>query len=329
MLRDSSGKTGFTDKQFIDLWESTGGRAKVVAEKMGGLNLRGVYKRRNNIEKRHKIKLPSGGEAGRIGRGDAGGSPIPYNPRLAINGLHGRVVVFSDAHFWNGWSKTPAYKGLLNVIRELKPKVIVANGDVLDGAKISRFPPDGWDKRPRMADELEEVKERMAEIRHAYRGARTVRTIGNHDTRFDRHLAVNSSEFEGIYGFRLKEHLPAWEETISLFINRNCMVKHRFHGGIHSSYNNTLRAGTSIVTGHTHLLEVKPWSDYRGRRYGVSTGTIADINGPQFAYTEDNPTNWCSGFAVLNFDRDGNLLYPELAEVIDGRCYFRGEVIAR
>jgi hypothetical protein len=30
------------------------------------------------------------------------------------------------------------------------------------------------------------------------------------------------------------------------------------------------------VHGHLHKLQVTPWADYRGRRYGVDTGTMAE-----------------------------------------------------
>jgi hypothetical protein len=110
-------------------------------------------------------------------------------------------------------------------------------------------------------------------------------------------------------------------------VNEVCMVKHRLqHGGIHSGYNNVLKAGISTVSGHTHLLEVKGWGDYTGRRYGVSTGMLADPDGDQFSYMEDNPVPWCQGFAILKF-QNGRLLPPELCEVIEGTAYFRGEAI--
>jgi hypothetical protein len=69
---------------------------------------------------------------------------------------------------------------------------------------------------------------------------------------------------------------------------------------------------------------VVPFGDYRGRRYGVDTGTLAEPKGPQFHYVQAGPLNWCSGFAVLTY-RGGKLLLPELVEVIDGVAWFRGE----
>lgn len=312
--------------EFIACWRENGGIATKVAEAFG-MTVRRVYHRRNVIEAETGVHLPSGGMNNNTGRGDAGGTPYNYKPRLSVDNFSGRMVVFSDCHWWPGLSDTLAYRALLEVIRDLKPKLVIANGDILDGAKISRFPPDGWENRPRMVDELEEVKSRMAEIRHAYRGAQHIRTIGNHDTRFDRYLAVNAGEFEGIQGFRLKDHLAEWQETVSCFINGHTMVKHRIGQGRHTAYTNTLKAGTSGVTGHTHRLKVEPFGDYKGRRYWAESGTLAEPAGVQFAYTEDGPTEACSGFIVGLFDKDGTLFHPAICEVKNGRAVLGEQIV--
>lgn len=311
-----------TDDEFIRAWKEMGSPQR-MAEAFD-MNVRTIYMRRNSIEKAHGIQLPANGTA-QNHRGDGGMQPNDYLQRVGGDGFTGIAVVFSDAHYWPGQGPSIAHQALVEVVKELRPKLIIGNGDLFDGARLSRFPRNGWEYQPKVKDELEEAKERLGEIRPGR--ARRIRTIGNHCIRFDRYLATNAGEMEQVAGARLKDQLPGWEECLSVFVNGHTMIKHRFHGGIHAAYNNTLRSGTNIVTGHTHHLEVKPWGDYRGRRYGVQTGAIADVQGPQFAYTENNPTPWCSGFAVLTFDSSGRLLMPELAEVIDGRCYFRGQVV--
>lgn len=322
-------RTGIDDEAFIALWRKYNGKAALVANAMG-IALRRCYSRRKKIEERHNITLPSAGDGGNPGRGDAGSAAFmgySYNPRSHVSGFVGRAVIFSDAHFWPGISRTVAFRALLEVIKEEKPKLIIGNGDLLDGARISRFGRSDWSETPKMMDELEEVKERCAEIRHAYRGARLARTVGNHDQRFDKYLAQHAGEFEGIAGFRLKDHIPEWEETMSLWVNNNTVIKHRWHGGIHTAFQNTLKSGLNMVTGHTHTLLCRPFVDYRGRRYGIETGTLADPGSAPFAYAEDNPSQACSGFVSVTFDQTGRMLYPELAEVLDGRCYFRGQVV--
>ena len=44
-------------------------------------------------------------------------------------------------------------------------------------------------------------------------------------------------------------------------------------------------------------------------------------------YAENAPSQACSGFVVLTW-KDGRMLPPEMCEVIDGKAYFRGEVVA-
>ena len=312
-----------SDQQFKAAWLESGGSPTVVA-KILNMSEREIYRRRNLMEGKLGVHLPAGLKS-QNHRGDAGAPVNDYLQRRSVDGFVGKIVVFSDSHYWPGPKPTVAHKALVKVIKDLKPKIIIGNGDLFDGARLSRFPRNGWEEQPRVADELEEAVERLAEVRHAHTRAQFFRTVGNHCIRFDRYLSMNSGEMEGVAGTRLSDHLPAWPECMSVFINGHTMVKHRFNGGIHAAYNNTLRAGTNIITGHTHHLEVKPWGDYRGRRYGCQTGAIADVAGPQFSYTEDNPTAWCSGFAVLTFRENGQMLMPDLCEVVDGVAWFRGE----
>ena len=46
----------------------------------------------------------------------------------------------------------------------LKPKVVIANGDIFDGAQISRHPRIGWDNKPTVLEELEACTSAMSEI---------------------------------------------------------------------------------------------------------------------------------------------------------------------
>ena len=125
----------------------------------------------------------------------------------------------------------------------------------------------------------------------------------------------------------LYDFFPGWHTCYAIDVNGTTVIKHRWHNGIHSTYNNALKSGVNFCTGHLHRLQVTAWGDYTGRRYGVDTGTLAEIDGPQFMYLEHNPVPWASGFAVLTF-RNGVLLPPELCEVVNGEAFFRSCKIA-
>ena len=316
----------FTDQQIISAIENS---ASMNAASLSlGMNLSGLNKRRRRIEQREKIEI-------RAPRATKQFEHLqiahihPTKKDLGI--LNGTVIVFSDAHFWPG-VYTTAFKGLLWAIKELKPKAVIANGDIFDGAGISRHPRIGWAKAPSVMDELKACTISMGYIEEAAKEARhnvkLIWPLGNHDARFETFLAANAPQYEHVKGFTLRDHFPNWEPCWAVWMNDNTVVKHRFKGGIHATHNNTMWSGKNIVTGHLHSLKVTPFSDYNGVRYGIDTGTLAEPYGPQFEdYTEHGPLNWRSGFAVLTFV-DGNLILPELITTHGpDSIEFRGRVI--
>jgi hypothetical protein len=239
---------------------------------------------------------------------------------------NGTVLVASDAHYMPD-EKTQAHLAFVKLIGELKPKIVVMNGDVFDGGGISRFPRAQWTHQHKVKDELEACQARLTEIEDAAKGATLFWPMGNHDARFESRLSAMVPEFEGVKNFSLKDFFPAWKPCWSLWVNENTVIKHRFKGGLHATHNNTLNAGKTMVTGHLHSLKVTPFSDYNGTRYGVDTGTLAEPYGEQFTgYTEDNPVSWVSGFAVLTYHK-GYLLPPEVCAVTDVGPVFRGQII--
>lgn len=309
-----------SDEEFIELWRVHKSAAKVA--KILGVTYRNAFGRRERIEKRMRIDLPS-----EDSRAYNRNEYVEYQKRHHLGLENGTVIVGSDAHFWPG-IKTTAFRGFLKLIRELQPKAVVMNGDVFDGARISRHPRIGWDEKPSVIAELKAVEVALADVEEAAGKARRIWPLGNHDARFETRLANTVPEFMTVKGFTLKDHFPAWEPCWSVWPTDRVVIKHRMKGGIHATHNNTVQAGVSVVTGHLHSLKVTPFSDYGGVRYGVDTGTLADPYGPQFSdYMEDNPASWRSGFVVLTFHK-GELLWPEVAHAVGtGRLQFRGQVL--
>jgi hypothetical protein len=310
-----------TEDEFIKIWHECGCSPSEVSRRLG-CDVRKVYERRNRIEGRRDIKLPTHS----LNPAYAAKVVIPQD-QVTIKTFmeNGVIVVGSDAHYWPGLISA-GHKAFVAIIAALKPEMVVLNGDLFDGARISRHDRIGWDKRPTVKEELEAVQDRLEEIEKVAIGAHLIRTVGNHDLRFETRLATMVSDYEGVQGFALKDHLPRWEQCIDVMINEGVQIKHRYHNGVHAVYNNALKSGISMVTGHLHSLKVTPWTDMRGDRYGVDTGTLADPWGPQFDYMEQGSRNWRAGCAILTF-RNGELMPPELCQIIgDDEAYFRGQV---
>lgn len=308
-----------TDEEFTQLFRDNG--AAKVAKRLG-ITQRAVYARRKAIEDRTNRSIAAPGRRSTRVEKD-------YPARATLTVGRGCVLVGSDAHIWPGNPST-AWRAFVAFAAELKPRAIILNGDVLDFSQISRHPPIGWEKRPSVVEEIEVTQERLHQLELAAGpGVEKIWPLGNHDARFETRLATLAPEYAKVAGVHLVDHFPNWVPAWSAWINNDVVVKHRFKGGVHATHNNTMHAGKSMVTGHLHSAKVTPLTDYNGTRYGVDTGCLADPAHEAFVdWTEDNPLNWRSGFAVLSFE-GGKLLPPELVSVWDaGSVVFRGKIIA-
>ena len=306
-----------SDEEFLRLWEEH--KSPVKVSRLTGISERRVHSRRRSLESKLNLNLLTG-------------KPIHIQKARHEAGLtDGIAIIFSDAHFWPG-IRTTAFKGLLWAINELKPHVVIANGDIFDGSSISRHARINWSAVPNVKQELQACQEALKEIEDACEKARhhtqLIWPLGNHDSRFETRLSEVASQFEGIVGTALKDHFPKWHPCWSCWLSDNVVVKHRYKGGVHATHNNTVNSGVTTITGHLHSLKVTPFGDYNGTRWGVDTGTLAEIDGPQFIdYLEDGPVNWRSGFAVITM-KDGKPLWPELvSKHAEGIINFRGQLI--
>jgi predicted phosphodiesterase len=308
-----------SDEDFIRLWYELRSAQKLSTH--SGLDIRNVHNRRRKIERKYNIRLV------------AANSRAPefivrdHMSRMDVDLDNAVIFVGSDAHYWPDEIST-AHQAFVKLIKKHKPDIVIMNGDAVDGASISRFAKAGYDthKMPTVAEELEAVSDRLGEIEKVAGNAKLLFTMGNHDMRFEGKLSNLTPEFAGVPGFSIKEHFPRWLFCMSIMINKNLMIKHRYHNGLHATYNNAIKSGVSIVTGHLHRLQATIVSDYNGTRWGVDTGTLCETDGDQMNYAEGNPSNHCSGFAVLTIV-NGRLIQPEFCAVLDGVAYFRGQAV--
>lgn len=311
--------TELTDYEFIELWNQL--KSATLISKKLNVSVRYIYNKRRRIENKYKIRLIADSlQAKEYYVRD-------YMSRMDVDIDNATIFVASDAHYWPD-EISVAHQAFVKLIKKHKPDIVIMNGDAVDGASISRYPKASWStvKMPTVKEELETVAERLYEIEKVAGSAKCIFTLGNHDMRFESKLANLAPEYEGLPGFSLKDHFPRWLFCMSVMVNRNLMIKHRYSNGIHGVYNNTVKAGTSMVTGHLHRLQAIIFSDYTGTRWGIDTGTLAEVDGDHMGYGEDNPKNHCSGFAVLTI-RNGRLIQPEFCAVLDGIAYFRGQAV--
>lgn len=310
----------FTDDELLSALSKT--RSTIAIARQFGVSARAV------VTRMRKLNVPPARHAK-----EAQGLPTRAEiersiGRISVSISDGCAVVFSDAHFQPDCVST-ANRALLKLLPMLKPTVVVCNGDALDGASISRHPPMFGEKPITPAAELRACQERLAEIAEHAKGAKRIWTLGNHDIRLHTYLATSAPQLVDLPALDLRALFPEWLFCWSLRVNDDCVIKHRYRGGMYAPANNVRGSlGMSFVTGHLHSLKVMPLSAYANRTaYGVDTGMLAEPEWSAFNYREDSPADWRSGFVVMTW-RGGRLLWPEIVNVVEeGVVEFRGELI--
>jgi len=330
------------ERAFVKTWKGCNSSPTAVA-KATNRTIRNVFRMRSRLASKGVYLNTLGCEthptqgANMFGKTDWRIQIEPYQRRQEFTVRDGYVVIFSDCHYWpEQFCPVPlAHVALLNVLSKLQPKLIIANGDVFDGASISRHDPMGWQKLPTVVEELDAVKMRLREIIKAAPRAKRAFTAGNHDSRFDRRLASETAEFKDVEGFRIAHHFPEWPMSYSVLVNEDTdplFALHNIKGGWSAPRNNAIATGCTVVTGHQHSQKEIPFRSLLKDLSGVDAGCIMDEDGPQAAYMMDRPSDHRSGFAVIRFDKDGYQYPPELCRVHrfgkKAKAVFRGEVVA-
>ena len=167
-----------TDEEFIAIWNKS--HSATAVAKVLNIDVRSIHRRRKSIERKHSIVLVAHDKS----------SPT-FNITIPGNGVRtkvdideGVIMVASDCHYYPGIIST-AHKAFVKLIPELKPKIIVMNGDVFDGGGISSHSPIGWQQTPSVKQELEACTDRLNEIENASKTAKLHWTWGNHDLRYN------------------------------------------------------------------------------------------------------------------------------------------------
>lgn len=318
-----------TDAQFAAAWNAAKCSPSVMA-KATGLSQRAIYKRRSDLAKRGTVlpSVPISPQGEGASRNYAWGSQHTHFVRRRQYRIdNGTVVVFSDPH-WLPDHSTVGQNALETLCMELKPALVVCGGDALDGNTISRWDPTrGHHKRYSLREELDTCLAHFTAVEKAAGKAQLAWTLGNHDLRMSRYVAVQAEHLLDLPMTRLEDWFPRWPLSWTVEINPGgpgmTVIRHRNQSGM--LHLQAMRAGCHYVHGHLHRLNVHRAPTFRGVAYSVDAGSLCDPESDAFDYAEGNAPH-AQGFVVLTY-RDGQLLPPELVEVVHGTAYFRGQPV--
>jgi hypothetical protein len=309
-----------TDAEFIAAWNQFHSPQKVA--NFLGITLRWAHKKRAElVSKGESLPTISASPHHKTYFTPDTAAAMRWEKRRQLKVKNGYVVIFSDPHFYPDHNAV-AQDALIKVIKQLKPQAVLCGGDALDGTQIGRHDPTrGWHQPISLREQLECVCESMTAIKKAAKGATTMMTLGNHDARLSRFLAMRAPEVEGLPGTKLEDYIPSWPLSWTIEINGDTILRHRHLGGALAQQ--AQKAGCNFVHGHLHKLGCMVTPQYHGFKYSVDAGSLADPKSDAFDYAEDG-VPFVQGFAVLKFENH-KMLWPEFCYVQNGAAYFRGE----
>ena len=245
------------------------------------------------------------------------------------------IVVLSDVHYETRWR--PLWDGFLAWADAFGADVddLVLNGDFLDLESASQH--GGNARPPSLAEDINEAKRGLRDLRSRFPNARITYLEGNHETRVPRYLAANAPTFADSLDVPSLLALNAqgirWVPTedqprLSTFGALRLIHGHQIRGGGGVSVANTLinrrwdSPGVTVACGHFHRYSVATRQYVEGS--GVAIG-LPTMTTPAPGYTSGAHDHWSYGFTVFESWR-GHLRHEALIADGAGRFLHLGRV---
>lgn len=235
---------------------------------------------------------------------------VPDLFRTLENGI---VAVASDFHV--PFQDEEAVNAFIGYCREVKPDVIVINGDLVDMYMLSKFA-KGEGRNP--MSEIEEAREILSALADECADSDIYYVIGNHEQRLEKTILTKAPELasliEDVFSIFKLDKIAVYG-CGTLTINDNFVFKHGTLLGNKSGLSaikEMENAYLSGASGHTHRL-AKYIARKAGRKFiWLETGCMCSME-PEYML---NP-NWQQGFAMIQFE-DSKVKRAEVIEIENG-----------
>ena len=238
------------------------------------------------------------------------------------------VGIISDAH-WpfhdlrrdGDGNYYGAYLIALQSLKDASIGTLVLNGDMMDCFHLSAH--EKLEARRDWKWELDVTRAMLKHLRDFFGdGVRIIYREGNHEERFERYMARQAKELNGVYDLAelmgLREHGIEWVRGRAKITIGKLWVDHGHEwfggGGVMPARNFRMKSLDNIIVGHVHKTSHDLFRRPLGGDFiaGWSVGCLCDLN-PHYAPRN----NWNHGFAHVTLSGDGNFTVSNRV-IIDG-----------
>ncbi len=214
------------------------------------------------------------------------------------------ILVYGDTHF--PFQDDKAVDLMIQVSKDIKPDMVIINGDLIDFYSISSFrklKPDAI----RFKEELRMSIVHLDLMRGLHPNARFIFNMGNHEDRLPNYLADNAQELMDLNCLDIAQLFEFARLDITLNravnresyqrINNNLLIGHFAKVNKYSAY--TAKAlieakGMSLIQGHTHRLGSHYRTWVKREVVGIESGCLCSLT-PEYLRDPD----WQQGFCTV------------------------------
>jgi hypothetical protein len=262
--------------------------------------------------------------------------PIPRPAKAQRGNRCWTAVVFTDTHV--PFHDQAALDIVYGIIRDVKPKVIVHLGDLLDCYKISRYTKDR-DHILNTQDEIDGARMILHHVSQLAPEAEKYLLEGNHEARLEELLNTLPGTANELTRLRDIRAALTWPSLLGLneigwsYIPTSGQAHHAIfpklitkHGSVVRKWSGASakgeweRYGKSGLSGHVHRVGQFYTSDANGNHSWTECGCTSLLNP---GYMED--PNWAHACVLVHFTPDGERFSVEPIYIQDGRALWRGQ----
>lgn len=245
-----------------------------------------------------------------------------------------------------------------NVMKLMKPDILVAVGDTLDFPTFSKYPADSTHFIPQTTQmAIDRAAQWHAELAADHPEATKISLAGNHDERLTNYVLKNAREVSGLrrgmatpdewpvlsIQYLLRAEETGWNYITPYGASWSPDGETVFtHGDVVRSNGSTAEAmskrypNQNVFFGHVHRHEAHTRTNHEGQTHIAETfGTLARIDGavPSVGNLVDargeivpRYENWVQGLGRVAIFESG-AISSEFVEIYDGIAHYRDELI--
>lgn len=238
------------------------------------------------------------------------------------------AIVFNDTHF--GFEDVVVCNKALNLIKDLKPDVIVANGDLVDFYDVSSFvKTPGREKG--LQREIDLAVDYLKKCREYSPNADIHFNKGNHEDRLTKYLGGTSPALANLNCLTFESLFKADEIGLEIhgaegfLLNKNFLIKH----GTRISKHATMSAKAeweshlmSGISGHVHRRGMFEVTAQGGDFVWIENGCLCTLDPAKIDYVSAKP-NWHHAITLIEFT--STKYHADLIRINDRKLYYNGK----